>query len=504
MRHGGVAGQVLGIEAQRHVAPLDVGVDVGTQPVFGSGRGRRLEEGLVGALHVEVAQPLHPGVDDDRNDRVALHGEGLAAVELPLGHPAPLLVDVDHRADHLNLTLGVDQRQELVHVAVGVPQREDRIAVALHGADFGALHDGVLAVDVLQQIGVDERMVKTRVEDLALFARTALDTDAAQVVVPARTRLGAHGVEVLALLLGVEVHAGVLHRDERDAHLHLDLLALGRPVGEPHADVVTGQLLRIARIELVATAVLVPLGLDALLRGLHLPVADRLGTLVDTHDEVNREDRLRIVAEGAQQLRPLDFRIAHAAYEGARLVGQTLAQVEQDVALAGREGEARHAAAQRGRYLGQDAVLVQEVGVVARRGRLARIGAAVVVVVHIERARGGHQQQGAHLGASHAAEVHVRKAGEELVVVLVGRRPPARVLVVAVHIGAHHVEGGHRHQAVRADRAGVGRTEVGRTDERIDVVGRFLRGKGGNGKRCRQRREPKRPFHRPTGLSSSS
>ena len=131
VRHGVVAREVPGIEAQRHITPLDVGVDVGTHPILCTGRRGRLAHGLVGLLHVEVAQTLHPAVHHDGNRRIALHGEGLAAVQLPFGQPAPLVVHRNHRAQHFALTFGVDQRHELVQVAVGVPQREDRIALAL-------------------------------------------------------------------------------------------------------------------------------------------------------------------------------------------------------------------------------------------------------------------------------------------------------------------------------------------------------------------------------------
>ena len=38
VRHGGIAREVLGIEPQRNVAPLDIGVDVRPQPVLRPGR----------------------------------------------------------------------------------------------------------------------------------------------------------------------------------------------------------------------------------------------------------------------------------------------------------------------------------------------------------------------------------------------------------------------------------------------------------------------------------
>lgn len=62
MRYGGVTRQVLGVEAQRDVAPFDVGVDVGPQGILRPGRRGRLEERTVGLVDVEAPKPLEPRV----------------------------------------------------------------------------------------------------------------------------------------------------------------------------------------------------------------------------------------------------------------------------------------------------------------------------------------------------------------------------------------------------------------------------------------------------------
>ena len=62
------------------------------------------------------------------------------------------------------------------------------------------------------------------------------------------------------------------------------------------------------------------------------------------------------------------------------------------------------------------------------------------------------------------------ESGEEAVGVVIGRRPPAGVFVIAVQVTPHHVEGRHAHQPCGEDSTGVARPKVGRTDEGIDVV----------------------------------
>ena len=140
-----------------------------------------------------------------------------------------------------------------------------------------------------------------------------------------------------------------------------------------------------------------------------------------------------------------------------------------------RKGVPLGRATRRGRGFGKDAVLVQKDRVIARRGLFVPVRRAVLPVIHRQRARRGHRQQRAQLGAPHAAQGAVREAREEFVVVFVGRGPPAGVLVVDVLLRPHDVERNHRHHPVRRDGPGVRGPEVRSPDERVDPVGRGLR-----------------------------
>ena len=139
-----------------------------------------------------------------------------------------------------------------------------------------------------------------------------------------------------------------------------------------------------------------------------------------------------------------------------------------------RKGVPLGRATRRGRGFGKDAVLVQKDRVIARRGLFVPVRRAVLPVIHRQRARRGHRQQRAQLGAPHAAQGAVREAREEFVVVFVGRAPPAGVLVVDVLLRPHDVERNHRHHPVRRDRTGVRGPEVRSPDERIHTLRRLL------------------------------
>ena len=128
----------------------------------------------------------------------------------------------------------------------------------------------------------------------------------------------------------------------------------------------------------------------------------------------------------------------------------------------------------RGRGFGKDAVLRKRYGIIARRSLFILIRRAVIAVIHIQRSGRGHRQQRTHLGTSHAAQRSVREAREEPVVILIGRGPPAGVLVVDVLLRPHDVERNHRHHPVRRDGPGVRDPEVRSPDERIHTLRRLL------------------------------
>ena len=100
---------------------LDVWVDVGAYGVVLTLGCCRALHCLVGGVDVEVAQALEVAIHDYRDGGVALHGEGLAAVELPAWSPAPLLAHGNHREYHIGLHLGICKRKQLMHITIGVP-----------------------------------------------------------------------------------------------------------------------------------------------------------------------------------------------------------------------------------------------------------------------------------------------------------------------------------------------------------------------------------------------
>ena len=317
-------------------------------------------------------------------------------------------------------------------------------------------------------------VVESGIEHAALCLGSALDGNGVEGFGPTLACFCANLVKLETLLLVVQIFAGVGNRHEADAYLNLNLLALFGVVAEIVAHLIAGELTLIVTVYLVLSVVWVPLCLDAGHRRLLLPEACLARRLVHAHHEVHGEHGLRVVAECSQQSHAFYLGIRNPADASSHLVGEAVADVHEQMGLALLEGKALNGRAVGSGDLALDTILGELVGVVARRSLLVAVLGAIVAVVYIQLALRGHQQQRAHLGAAHTAQGDMGKAGEVLVLMHIGRRPPAGVLVVDVEVGPHHIERNHRHQAVRPDGARVTHTEIGRSDKRIDIIYRLL------------------------------
>ena len=389
-----------------------------------------------------------------------------------------LTVHVEHGTHHLQLPFGIHQRKKLMHITVSIPKGEYGIPVALCRKNPVAFHCRILPVDVLQKVGMYQRMIKRRIENNLLLVRPAFHYDTRQIVVPTFTAFRQYLVEVLAGLLFVQIETGILDTDERNTHLHLYLLALPGIECQKSADIIARQLLAITGIQFILTVVRIPFGLHACHGALFFPITGFEGSFVNTHHEVNRKYRLRIVAESTEQLHPLKFTLAGLPQESSGFIGQSLSQVQQNMTPAFWKSEARHTGARRGSHFGLYIITGKEISVIPRRGLFVFITAAILLVVYGKLARSGHQQQRTKFGTSHTTEIDMRIPGKEAVVILIGSGPPTGILIVFVVRRPHHVERNNRHHPVGADSSRIGCAEVSRTDKGIHIVYRgrtFLR-----------------------------
>ncbi len=91
MTYGVVTGIVTGKISERDVALFDIRIIIGTHGiVLALCRGRFLHCSI-SRIHIKVGEPLAPGVNYDRNSRIALHSESLTSEKFPFREPAPFL-----------------------------------------------------------------------------------------------------------------------------------------------------------------------------------------------------------------------------------------------------------------------------------------------------------------------------------------------------------------------------------------------------------------------------
>ncbi len=103
-----------------------------------------------------------------------------------------------------------------MQIAVCVPEGEYGVAVmsvAYHGI-LEALHHGVLAVDVAEQIRVNQGMVQAGVEHCLVAVRPAAYLYASEVGVPSVVCVAAYLVESQLALFLVKILTGVGHGNE--------------------------------------------------------------------------------------------------------------------------------------------------------------------------------------------------------------------------------------------------------------------------------------------------
>ena len=383
-------------------------------------------------------------------------------------------VHVEHGAHHLQLPFGIYQRKKLVHIAVSVPQRKDGITVALGSQNLITLHSGIFPVHILQDIGMYQRMIECRIKNGFLFLRTSFYKDARKVIVPAATGFFQHLTEVLSLLLGIQIEAGILHAHKRDSHLYFHLLAFFGIECKIGADIISRQFLLVAGVKFVASVIGVPFGLYTGHGALLLPVARSGGLLVDTHHKVDGKNGLWVVAESTQQLHTFKLAFTRLAQKSSRFIGQAFAQVQQHMALPGRKGETRHTRARSCRHFRLHIVASQEVAVISGGCLLVLIAASIFLIIYGQLSRSGHQQQRTQFRTAHTAQIDMRVSGEETIVILIGSGPPAGIFIVFVVLRTHHVEGHYGHHSIGTDGSRIRGTEVSGTDKRIHIVRRML------------------------------
>ena len=119
---------------------------------------------------------------------------------------------------------------------------------------------------------------------------------------------------------------------------------------------------------------------------------------------------------------------------------KSFSEIEQYIALSGRECESRAGRTGRCGCLGLYAVSIEIERIPSGHSLLVGVCRTIVMVIHIKLAGCGGKQQRAEVRGTLLRLTPVGKPGEERIGIVVRCRPPARILVVAIGVRPHYVE----------------------------------------------------------------
>ena len=141
------------------------------------------DHGLQGLLAVEIPDPAEPGIRDDRYAMVADHAVRLVAGQGPDGQFSPAVVIVQHAVHHVRDKGRGQDGLERMPGAEGIPDGQGRVEMpSFRKLPVAGGFVPIAAVDVVQAVGRQERVIEIRVKDIG---RSAFHLDGAERLGPA-------------------------------------------------------------------------------------------------------------------------------------------------------------------------------------------------------------------------------------------------------------------------------------------------------------------------------
>ena len=187
-----------------------------------------------------------------------------------------------------------------MNITIRIPKRENSVTLSLCCQNLITFHGGILTIDILQDIGMYQCMVKSSIKDSFLFFRSAFDKDTRKILIPTHTGISQYLTEILSTLLCIQIQTGILNAYKRNSHLHFDLFTFRRVESKKSTDIISGYFLTITGIKFVASVVGIPFSFHSGHGTLLFPITAGCRLLVDTHYKINGKYRLGVIAESSQ------------------------------------------------------------------------------------------------------------------------------------------------------------------------------------------------------------
>ena len=205
---------------------------------------------------------------------------------------------------------------------------------------------------------MNHRMIQSRIENSFLFLCSTFYQNTTQIIVPFSTGISTQFIKCCThWLFCFQIQTGIFNTDKRHTDTNFQCFIGLSIKSKPGTDIITTHHTTIIGIKLILSGISIPFSFRSLHWTLLFPISPFFRSFMDSHDKINRENRLWIIAESTEQLGTLYFAVVHKTHGSTTLVSQTFPQVQKDITLTSRERKTCTASMQRSRHFALNIIL---------------------------------------------------------------------------------------------------------------------------------------------------
>ena len=209
-------------------------------------------------------------------------------------------IHIKHCTHHFHLTFRVNQGQQLMNITVGIPKRKYGITITFGCQDFITFHCRIFSVYILQNIRMNQQMIKRCIKHSLLGICTTFHCYAWQVIIPFGTCFRMDLLKILSSLFTIQIQTGIFYAYKRNSHLHFYLFTFFCIEGEISTNVISCYFFSVTSIKFILSLILIPFSLNTHHRTLFLPIPCCRRILLNPQYKVNGEYSLRIITKCAK------------------------------------------------------------------------------------------------------------------------------------------------------------------------------------------------------------
>ena len=178
-------------------------------------------------FHIIATDALHVCIGNDGSRVITNHRTRFARRKRPDRKFARHLVHIEKRLHHVVHQGRIGQGHQRMPCTERIPSRESRISgLSFRSHCYATIVTTILVVDIVGTVRHHQRMIPCGIEIGALRFGSSLHTHDRKFFFPSRFRLLADSIEVEVRHVMQQILTGILHADDREAHLGYQLTFL--------------------------------------------------------------------------------------------------------------------------------------------------------------------------------------------------------------------------------------------------------------------------------------